>query len=198
MSPTLTERRGLEHGKYVRAYRSSGYGMGRSRMMDAMADLNQLADPLDPGSYLDVGCGRGEMLAQARALSFNPVQGTEVVPGLIDGVHVVWAEGHELPFSDDEFDVVTMLDVIEHLIPGDDELTCRELLRVARRCILLTANNKTSQKAIGEELHINRRPYEEWDGLFNEWFDGQATWLHSTAEWPRHNLSQTWRVNLVT
>ena len=108
-SLTLTERRAFEHAKYVRAYQANNYGMGWSRMMDAVADLVELPDR---GSYLDVGCGRGEMLAHATALGFEPVQGTEIVPSLIDGARVVRAEVHELPFKDLKFDVVSLFDVI--------------------------------------------------------------------------------------
>ena len=137
-------------------------------------------------------------MGHAKAMGFDPVRGVEVVPNLIDGARVVQGEVHALPFKVAVFDVVTMFDVIEHLLPGDDELACRELARVAKRHILLTANNKTSQQAIGEELHVNRRPYEEWDGLFRGWFPGDVTWLRSTIERPRNDVSSTWRVDLTT
>lgn len=181
--------RKLEHQKYVQAYSNERYAMGQPRMDDAVGDLAGL--PCG-GSYLDVACGRGEMLRHAEALGFSPVQGTEIVPALIDGSRVIYGEVHALPFPDKSFDVVTMLDVIEHLIPGDDEKACRELARVARRHILLTANNRESKKAIGEELHINRRPYEEWDSLFRSWFPGRVRWIKE----PRNYISETWRVDL--
>ncbi len=191
----LIGRRGFEHEKYIRAYQTNSYGMGHARMLEAVADLVELGTR---GSYLDVGCGRGEMLGHAMVLGFNPVMGAEVVPSLVDGVRVLWGEVHDLPFADAMFDVVTMFDVIEHLLPGDDELACRELARVAKRHILITANNKTSQLAIGEELHINRRPYEEWDELFRGWFGSGAARLRSTDQRRRHDFSPTWRVDLMT
>ena len=181
--------RKIEHQKYSRAYAGGHYGMGAPRMADAVADLAAIPSR---GSYLDVACGRGEMLRHAEALGFSFVQGTEIVPALIDGSRVVYGEVHALPFPDKSFDVVTMLDVIEHLIPGDDETACRELARVARRHILLTANNRESKKAIGEELHINRRPYEEWDCLFRSWFPGRIEWIKGE----RNYISEGWRIDL--
>jgi ubiquinone/menaquinone biosynthesis C-methylase UbiE len=184
----LSDARVIEHEKYVRAYARSSYRMSAPRMADAVRDLAVLPR----GSYLDVGCGRGEMLDQADRLGFGPVQGVEVVADLIDGTRVLRGEAHALPFADQSFDVVSCFDVLEHLIPGDDEGACRELARVARRHVLLTANNRTSQRAIGQELHINRRPYEEWDALFRAWFPGTVTWL--TGE--RQHPSEAWRVDL--
>jgi ubiquinone/menaquinone biosynthesis C-methylase UbiE len=183
-----TRGRAVEYEKYVRAYGNPGYRMSQARLEDTVRALRVLR----AGSLLDVGCGRGEMITQALRLGFIPVHGVEVVPALIDGVTVVRGEVQAIPFTDKSFDVVTLFDVIEHLIPGDDELACRELTRVARRHILLTANNMTSQKAIGEELHINRRPYQEWDSLFRSWFPGTVRWLDG----PRQHVSEAWRVDL--
>jgi ubiquinone/menaquinone biosynthesis C-methylase UbiE len=163
--------------------------MGQERKADAVNDLEALPSR---GAYLDVSCGRGEMLVEAERLGFDLVHGTEIVPQLIDGIRVVRAEVHALPFSDKSFDVVTMFDVIEHLIPGDDERACRELARVARRHVLVTANNKSSSKT-GVELHINRRPYETWDRLFTKWFaPARVTWIKGA----RNYISEGWRIDL--
>lgn len=182
--------REAERDKYVKAYQAPNYHMGGTRMAHAMEDIRAL----DPGqSFLDVSCGRGEMLDFADSLGYEDVIGTEIVPELIAGdVRVQLGYVHDLPFADERFDVVTMLDVIEHLIPGDDERACSELLRVARRHIILTANNKPSRSLLGEELHINRRPYEEWHELFQRWFSGcKVTWIKRGR-----TVSETWRIDL--
>jgi ubiquinone/menaquinone biosynthesis C-methylase UbiE len=133
------------------------------------------------------------MLAEATRLGFDPVHGTEIVPELVDGLQVVRAEAHALPFGDDSFDDVTMFDVIEHLIPGDDELACLELARVARRHIVLTANNRPSFSRAREDLHINKRHYRTWDTLFRRWFAGaRVTWVKGR----RHYVSEAWRIDL--
>ncbi|MPZ58443.1 MAG: methyltransferase domain-containing protein [Rhizobiales bacterium] len=186
----MSERRAAEHAKYARAYGlNPDYRMGRSRMEDAVRDLSALRSR---GSYLDVSCGRGEMLAHARRLGFAPVHGTEIVRELIDGTNVVRAEVHALPFAGKSVDVVSMLDVIEHLLPGDDEAACRELDRVAHRHVLVTANNRPSFNKSGDDLHINKRPYEEWDALFRQWFTGAVTLIKGN----RAYVSEAWRVDL--
>ncbi len=180
------DERIAEHAKYVKAYAIEGYRMHGSRLENAQQDIAEL--PMR-GSLLDVGCGRGELLDYATERGFDPVQGTETVPALIDGERVVFAEGHALPFEDKSFDVVICNDVIEHVLQGDDELLCNELKRVARSHILITANNAPSIDHIGEELHINKRPYEEWDALFRKWFfPHRVSWIptdhsHETERW---------------
>jgi ubiquinone/menaquinone biosynthesis C-methylase UbiE len=136
------------------------------------------------------------MLKEAARMGFRLVKGTEIVDSLCDGKNVVKAWVHALPFADGSFDVVTMFDVIEHLIPGDDEAACRELRRVARKHVMISANNMPSIRLLGVDLHINKRPYDEWDRLFREWF-APAT----VTQLPRvHDVgpkaSPLWRIDL--
>lgn len=180
--------RAVEHRKYVSAYSSGKYHMGVLRRIDAMRELDAVGCR---GSYLDVSCGRAEMLDYAESLGCGMVVGTEVVPGLIEDRRVQYAEVHALPFADDAFQVVSMLDVIEHLLPGDDELACLELERVASDHILLTANNLPSFSINGDDLHINRRDYDEWHTLFCQWFDGTVTRLSAGD-----SASVGWRIDV--
>lgn len=185
----LEASRRFEHEKYVTCYQDRNYRMGMRRKQAAISDLSKLPRR---GSYLDVSTGRGEMLREAYALGFTPTHGTEIVPVLIDNTNVFHAEAHDLPFADDAFDVVTMLDVIEHLIPGDDELAVREILRVAKHHILVAACAGPSKHGRGVELHINQRSYDEWDQLFGHWFaPHKVTWLKGG-----NRISETWRVDL--
>lgn len=186
----MNDARQREHAKYVKAYALPSYRMGQGRLTDALRDLSSLPR----GSYLDVGCGRGEMLGHAESLGFSPVGGVEVVPDLIDGTRVVYGPVHALPFPDRSWHVVTLFDVIEHLTPGDDEAACRELARVSSGHVLLTANNSPSRLPDGTELHINRRPFDEWDALFRAWFaPGRVTRVPGPRAYPS---SPAWRVDL--
>jgi ubiquinone/menaquinone biosynthesis C-methylase UbiE len=192
---SLEEARKAEFRKYVKAYATGTYCMKPARLDDATADLMRL--PVR-GSYLDVSCGYGDVLRNAEALGFAPVRGTEIMPELIDGRRVVYAEAHALPFPDKSFDVVSMFDVIEHLVRPDDQAACGELLRVARRHVLITANNQPSRNHIGEDLHVNVRPYAEWDRFFREWFGPGAavTWLDRNRKDQGHYASNAWRIDL--
>jgi ubiquinone/menaquinone biosynthesis C-methylase UbiE len=183
------EQRQREIKKYrIAYYCDPDYGRKPQRINELKTLLQELPYR---GSFLDVGCGRGKVLLTAQLAKFDTVIGTEVVPELLNK-NVIAAEAHALPFSDKSFDVVFMADVIEHLIVGDDELACRELDRVARKCIVVTANNKPAYLEIDEEFiinfHINIRTYKEWDALFREWFSGKVTWVSENQNF----ISEIW------
>jgi len=160
--------------------------MGDARRDDAYRLLSEWS----PGTLLDVGCGRGEVVNHWDARSGCEAYGIDPV-SIGDQLNIRQGLAHELPFPDDFFDYVTMFDVIEHLLPGDDKAACMELARVAREGILLTAAD-FSHVVRGVELHINRRRYQEWHRLFGWWFLGyRVEWLQNQG-----SISETWRVSL--
>lgn len=108
--------------------------VGRRRIIESfLRDICLKLDTPLP-QILDVGCGTGanlEMLAH-----FGKVQGVDVSPDAVAfcrdrGLNNVReGEAEKLPFADGSFDLVTALDVVEHL--DDDRLGLREMLRVLR------------------------------------------------------------------
>ena len=146
-----------EIAKYERAYQNVDYRLGNKRRAHILERLG--ATPR--GSLLDVSTGRGEVLEVSQDLGFGPVRGTEAVEYLC-GDNITHALAHDLPFLPDAFDVVCMFDVMEHLLPSDTALVCRELKRVAKDRVLLTVHNGPHVYR-GTDLHINRRAsYEAW------------------------------------
>jgi SAM-dependent methyltransferase len=109
------------------------------------ADYAEMLLPARIESYLDYGCGRGDMLqrvlpraARACGVDVDP----EVLPS-IPGVETrVIREGEPLPFPSESFDVITCLEVIEHV--ADEKQTFRELARVLRPggVLILTTPHK--------------------------------------------------------
>ena len=83
---------------------------------------------------LDVGCGTGanlEMLAQ-----FGESEGVDVSDDALEfcklkGLKVHKGLAEKLPFADESFDVVTALDVVEHL--DDDIAGLKEMSRVLKK-----------------------------------------------------------------
>lgn len=86
----------------------------------------------DPG-ILDVGCGTGANLEMLR--DFGSATGVDVSEEAIQycrdkGLNVKKGSAEKLPFEDASFDLVTALDVIEHL--DDDVGGLKEMFRVTK------------------------------------------------------------------
>ena len=156
------QARQSEIAQYCREYESPGYRMGEQRR----ADVERLLRTVRVGTLLDIGTGRGETLEIATRLGFLLPRGTEVVPDLLDE-RVVYAEAHALPHDSASFDVVTCFDVLEHLLSVDLIDAVSEMSRVAKHHIIVSASEVPSVWN-GRELHISRRPADEWEYLFRE------------------------------
>lgn len=115
-----------------------------------------------PGArLLDVGCGAGDLLAAAAAAGMT-VSGVEVTRQPLalaeraaPGADLRIGDAHELPFADDAFDLVTLVQVLEHL--ANPVLALREAGRVAApggavRATVWGAPDECDASVIGESL----------------------------------------------
>lgn len=98
-----------------------------------------------PGEVLvDVGSGRGELLALAVNAGAGRAVGIEYAEAAVrlaqqtltaqgaERAEVIAGDARDLPLEDDMADLVTMLDVVEHLAPAELDAALREALRVLR------------------------------------------------------------------
>jgi len=197
----LAEARARERNRYDAAYANPKYRMGADRFMAAVSMIRERPDLSE--SILDVGTGRGELLKAAWMLGVKRIQGTEVVPELLnlptDPFHICFSNAWDLRYGnggsmpDRGYQTVTCLDVLEHLLPEDAEPTMKELARVAEHRIIVTASNiKSDYGGDLGELHINRKPYEEWNADFMRWMpDWNVAWRMDKS----NPVSRFWEMN---
>ena len=181
-----------EREKYIHVYANlPEYRMGDARKRDAIKDL-LWARQFGCESMFDIGCGRGEMLDEAHKCGYGITAGAEIVPELCDGDKVTEMsvdDLHRIP--DLAYDLVTSFDVIEHLPRPADELLIVEMGRIARNALVWTANNRNSvDPTTGNDLHINKREYDEWDSLFRDWLE--PDWIVTMCT-DKEYVSRTWR-----
>lgn len=117
---------------------------------------------LQPVDLLDIGSGRGKFLwplldafpvLPVTAVDKDPrrVRNLEAVHlGGVERLTVRQADATQLPFIDGAFDVVTLLEVLEH-IPAP-AIALGEAVRVARRYLLISAPSKPDSNP--EHLHL--------------------------------------------
>lgn len=188
--PSLANRL-PEVRKYSAVYATNeNYRMGDRRKFEAMSCIAELKAGR---TYLDVGCGRGEMVEYAESIDLEAT-GIEPVLHLCDGATIISGFAHDLPFESKTIDYSSMFDVLEHLLPGDDILALQELKRVTKRRIILTANNQPSKNnKNGDNLHINIRKYSEWDEMIRGIFKDSLIIWQDRGD----NISETWIIDLI-
>lgn len=115
---------------------------------------------LEPGDVLvDIGTGRGELLAVAAKVGATRAIGVEYAPaavamakktiaafGVGDVAEVILGDARAIPLPDHTADVVTLLDVVEHLSPDELARTLREahrLLKPGGRILIHTFPTRT-------------------------------------------------------
>lgn len=94
-------------------------------------------------------------------------------------------DGYHLPYKDKSFDVITSIDVIEHVEKYDEFIT--ELLRVARKAVILSTPNRRPEYTNPDGTPRNYWHLREWNrkelndilkkhGVKVEWYHVNGPW----------------------
>lgn len=121
-------------------------------------------------SVLDIGCARGWALRQLAAAG-KDVEGID--PSAIavadceeQNVAAQLGVAHDLPFNDQQFDLVMSTDTFEHIHPDHIDESIMELQRVARKVIAMRICPKADQapwkEHAGHDLHLTVKPIKWW------------------------------------
>jgi SAM-dependent methyltransferase len=108
--------------------------VGRRRIIQSLVEKIVATLNTPEPRILDVGCGTGANLKMLAA--YGRAEGVDISPQAVEFCHergldsVKLGAAEELPHENDSFELVTALDVIEHL--DDDVAGLREMRRVLR------------------------------------------------------------------
>ncbi|MBU3968908.1 methionine biosynthesis protein MetW [Patescibacteria group bacterium] len=101
------------------------------------------------GRVLDIGCGDGLFLEMLKNVTSEGVDISEegIKKCIEKGLNVFLCDFSKdrLPFSDNEFDYVVMLDVLEHLYVPEELL--KEAIRVSKKYVIISVPNFSSLPA---------------------------------------------------
>jgi SAM-dependent methyltransferase len=135
-------------------------------------------------SLLEVGCGNGIFCNRAaeKIHSLKRVVGMDRSLAAIQYIKTekVIGDISELPFSNQEFDVIAALEVLEHLPIQAYERTKKEMARVAKNCIIVTVPNSEKltrnmaqcpmcQTTFNRALHMRSFSTHRIENLFNDY-----------------------------
>ncbi|MGE4428351.1 MAG: class I SAM-dependent methyltransferase [Solirubrobacteraceae bacterium] len=140
-------------------------------------DLGDLFARADAKSLLDVGCGEGVLVHQwAQQLGERRVVGIDLEE---PSIQAGWAQrqapnldyrimrAENLPFEDDEFDVATAIEVLEHV--PDPEHTVAEMARVAQRWLLVSVPREPIWRAVNMARGAYIKDWGNTPGHLNHW-----------------------------
>lgn len=130
---------------------------------------------IKPGSsVLDVGAGRTPWLANTKlSHDLSMAVCTDISSHAVEyqntclGIAAFECDIQKMPFSDNEFDVVTCFGVIEHLHEDEIEPAINEMLRIAKARVILFMGTGSSVWE-GTELHLTQKTDEEWIVFFSK------------------------------
>lgn len=157
------------------------------------APFRLLAERHQPASVMDIGCGNGAVLAVFRSCGASKVFGVDGIDGdaTVLGSDEYQTADLQVPFDAGfKFDLVTCLEVIEHLRPEATAVALDTIERHARDMIVISVA-EPGQPGNG---HINCRQIEEILGLWaaRGWqpdlIETLAIRALSTMSWFRRNI----------
>lgn len=114
----------------------------------------------DVESLVDIGCGHNKFkTAFIEETQCSSVTGVDFSCDSAD----INADAQDLPFEDNQFDVLTSFDMLEHLLPETVDTVLSEMARVSRRFCFSISYVKSVIKVKGLNLHPTVRTSGWWE-----------------------------------
>jgi 2-polyprenyl-3-methyl-5-hydroxy-6-metoxy-1,4-benzoquinol methylase len=138
--------------------------------------LDELFERAAPQSLLDVGCGEGVLIQEWAQRLEGRVVGIDLED---DTIQAEWAKrqapnleyrimkAENLPFADDEFDVATAIEVLEHV--PDPEHTVEEMARVAKGHLIVSVPREPLWRMLNMARGAYIKDLGNTPGHLNHW-----------------------------
>lgn len=140
-------------------------------------DMEELLDLARPGSVLDVGCGEGVMTEQmADRLNGGRIVGIDLDdPKLREewqgrrrpNLTYIAVPAEQMPFEEDEFEMASALEVLEHV--HDPDLVLSQMARIARSHLLVSVPREPIWRMVNVARGSYLRDWGNTPGHLNHW-----------------------------
>jgi len=147
----------------------------RRLMASFLAALDTLVDDAAPDSVLDVGCGEGIVTRRLARAAGGRVVGLDVESPRLraawaaagEGVEYVVGDAQTLPFGDDEFDLVSLVEMLQ--LVEDPGRAVEEAARVARSAVIVTVPHEPLWRALNVARGAYLRDLGDTPGHLHHW-----------------------------
>jgi 2-polyprenyl-3-methyl-5-hydroxy-6-metoxy-1,4-benzoquinol methylase len=176
LTPSVTvDREGTVTGNTYDKYGSTNPVVKRL-MANFEATLEELFVQASPRSLLDVGCGEGVLTHQWAQRIDGRVVGIDLDDPQL---HAEWEtrqapnleymvmKAERMPFADDEFEVASAIEVLEHV--PDPEHTLAEMARVAQKYLLVSVPREPLWRMLNMARGAYLKDLGNTPGHLNHW-----------------------------
>ena len=176
MSNVTVDDAGVVTGNTYDKYGSTN-PVVRRLMASFERTLDELFAKADPQSLLDVGCGEGVLVHEwAGRIAPRRVVGIDLEE---PSIQAGWAQrqapnleyrimkAESMPFADDEFDVATAIEVLEHV--PDPAHTVAEMARVAKRHLIVSVPREPLWRGLNMARGAYLKQLGNTPGHLNHW-----------------------------
>ena len=138
--------------------------------------LDELWHMASPESILDVGCGEGVLTSEWAERLEGRIVGIDLPDPKLEAewqkrqrpnLEYKAEEATSLSFTDDEFDMATAIEVLEHV--PDPEATVAEMARVAKRWLLVSVPREPLWRALNMARGAYWKDLGNTPGHLNHW-----------------------------
>jgi len=138
--------------------------------------LDELWHMASPESILDVGCGEGVLTSEWAERLEGRIVGIDLPDPKLEAewqkrqrpnLEYKAEEATSLSFTDDEFDMATAIEVLEHV--PDPEATVAEMARVAKRWVLVSVPREPLWRMLNMARGAYLRDLGNTPGHVNHW-----------------------------
>lgn len=131
-----------------------------------MSVADRLVGAFAPATVLDVGCARG-LLVQAFTVQGVDAHGVDISTHAVESAHEDVRDRLSVASATEpiqgRYDLVTCIEVLEHMSPADAQVAIDRLTAVTDRVLF-----SSSPEDHDEPTHINTNPGEQWAAWFAE------------------------------
>jgi SAM-dependent methyltransferase len=153
----------------------SGSPVVRRLMASFLSTLDALVADAAPESVLDVGCGEGIVTRRLARVASGRVVGVDLESARLraawaaDGGRVDYrvADARALPFADDEFDLVSLVEMLQ--LVEDPDRALAEAARVARSAVIVTVPREPLWRALNVARGAYLRALGNTPGHLHHW-----------------------------